>query len=360
MLSRKTKVLIVDDSMIVRKILSDIFAADPGIEVVGTAPDPYAARDLILSLKPDVITLDIEMPKMDGITFLKLIMKHHPLPVIILSSLSQSGSHMALEALAAGAVDVMGKPSSTMVSKDMGPELIAKVKAAAGATRFSGSIAAATTPVVRPATPSAPISAAAYYDPRQIILIGASTGGTEALKDVLALLPANLPPILIVQHIPAAFCGAFARKLNDVSSFDVREAREGDILKRGTALVAPGDFHMILRKSGESGYGVSLKQGPKIHFCRPSVDVLFESAAPLVGRRAVAGLLTGMGEDGAAGLLKLRQGGSRTFAQDQKTCVVYGMPRVAVEMGAVEAILPLDRIAEHIVKAAGSIAAKAS
>jgi two-component system chemotaxis response regulator CheB len=359
MISRKTKVLIVDDSVIVRKILSDIFATDPGIEVVGTAPDPYAARDLILALKPDVITLDIEMPKMDGLTFLKLIMKHHPLPVIILSSLSQRGSHVALEALAAGAVDVMGKPSSSMVTKDMGPELIAKVKAASGATRFSGSISVAA-PAIRPAAPAAPISAAAYYDPRQIILIGASTGGTEALKDVLALLPANLPPILIVQHIPSAFCGAFAKKLNDVSSFEVREAREGDILKRGLALVAPGDFHMVLRKSGESGYGVSLKQGPKIHFCRPSVDVLFESAAPLVGRRAVAGLLTGMGEDGAAGLLKLRQGGSRTFAQDQKTCVVYGMPRVAVEIGAVDTILPLDKVAEHIVKSVGAIAAKAS
>ena len=299
------------------------------------------------------------MPKMDGLTFLKLIMKHHPLPVIILSSLSQRGSHVALEALAAGAVDVMGKPSSSMVTKDMGLELIAKVKAASGATRFSGSISAAA-PAIRPATPAAPISAAAYYDPRQIILIGASTGGTEALKDVLALLPANLPPILIVQHIPAAFCGVFAKNLNDVSPCEVREAREGDILRRGMALVAPGDFHMVLRKSGESGYGVSLKQGPKIHFCRPSVDVLFESAAPLVGRRAVAGLLTGMGEDGAAGLLKLRQGGARTFVQDQKTCVVYGMPRVAVEMGAVESILPLDKIAEHIVKSVGAIAAKAS
>jgi two-component system chemotaxis response regulator CheB len=355
MFAKKTKVLIVDDSAIVRKILTDLFATDPGIEVVGSAPDPYAARDLILSLKPDVITLDIEMPKMDGITFLKLIMKHHPLPVIILSSLSQRGSQTALEALAAGAVDVMGKPSSSLVTRDMAPELIAKVKAAAGARRFSSRPPAA--PLAAPATPMA---GAAYYDPRQIILIGASTGGTEALKDVLSMLPGNLPPILIVQHIPSAFSGAFAKKLNDVSQCEIREAREGDILRRGTALLAPGDFHIVLRKSGDSGYGVSLKQGPKIHFCRPSVDVLFESAAPLVGRRAVAGLLTGMGEDGAAGLLKLRQGGARTFAQDQKTCVVYGMPRVAVEMGAVESILPLDQIAAHIVKTAGAIAAKAS
>lgn len=358
MFSKKTKVLIVDDSAIVRKILTDLFAADPGIEVVGSAPDPYAARDLILSLEPDVITLDIEMPKMDGITFLKLIMKHHPLPVIILSSLSTRGSQMALDALAAGAIDVMGKPSSSLVTREMAPELIAKVKAAAGARRFASHLPAA--PLAAPSSPVAPITGAAYYDPRQIILIGASTGGTEALKDVLSMLPGNLPPILIVQHIPSAFSGAFAKKLNDVSQCEVREAREGDILRRGTALLAPGDFHIVLRKSGDSGYGVSLKQGPKIHFCRPSVDVLFESAAPLVGRRAVAGLLTGMGEDGAAGLLKLRQGGARTFAQDQKTCVVYGMPRVAVEMGAVESILPLDKIAAHIVKTAGAIAAKAS
>lgn len=357
MLSRKTKVLIVDDSVIVRKILGDIFAADPGIEVVGSAPDPYAARDLILSLKPDVITLDIEMPKMDGLTFLKLIMKHHPLPVIILSSLSQRGSQVALDALAAGAVDVMGKPSSSVVTKDMGPELIAKVKAAAGARRFSAPIA---TPASPARSPAVPIAGAAYYDPRQIILIGASTGGTEVLKEVMATLPGNLPPILIVQHIPSAFSGAFAKRLDEVSKFEVREAREGDILRRGMALVAPGDFHMVLRKSGESGYGISLKQGPKIHFCRPSVDVLFESAAPLVGRRAVAGILTGMGADGAVGLLKLRQAGARTFAQDQKTSVVYGMPRVAVEMGAVETVLSLDKIAEHIVKTAGAIAAKAS
>lgn len=359
MISQKTKVLIVDDSVIVRKILGDIFAADPGIEVVGSAPDPYAARDLILSLKPDVITLDIEMPKMDGLTFLKLIMKHHPLPVIILSSLSQRGSQVALDALAAGAVDVMGKPSSSLVTRDMGPELVAKVKGAAGARRFSA-------PVSTPASPSpvrsapAPIVGAAYYDPRQIILIGASTGGTEVLKEILPMLPGNLPPILIVQHIPAAFCGAFAKKLGEVSPFEVREAREGDILRRGMALVAPGDFHMVLRKSGDTGYGISLKQGPKIHFCRPSVDVLFESAAPLVGHRAVAGILTGMGADGAAGLLKLRQAGARTFVQDQKTCVVYGMPRVAVEMGAVETILPLEKIAGHIVKTAGAIAARTS
>jgi two-component system chemotaxis response regulator CheB len=348
----KIKVLIVDDSMIVRKVISEILSADPEIQIVGVAPDPYVARDLVLQLEPDVITLDIEMPKMDGLTFLRLLMKHHPIPAIILSSLSQTGSKIALEALEAGAVEVMGKPGSSCFTKDLGPELIAKVKAAAGSKR---------PPRPSLSAPPAPVAAAgSYYDPRQIILIGASTGGTEALKDVLARLPANLPPICIVQHIPSTFCGAFANRLNEVSQLEVREAREGDVLRRGLVLVAPGDFHMVLRKSGDHGYGVSLKQGPKIHFCRPSVDVLFESAAPIVGRRAVAGILTGMGADGASGLLKLRQAGARTFAQDQKTCVVYGMPRVAVELGAVEAVVPLDKVADHIVKTVSSNTARAA
>jgi two-component system chemotaxis response regulator CheB len=351
---QKIKVLIVDDSIIVRRVLSDLLTADPVIEVVGAAPDPYAARDMILQLKPDVLTLDIEMPKMDGLTFLKLLTKHHPTPTIILSSLSQAGSHVALEALSAGAVDVMAKPSSGSFSKEQGPELLRKIKAAAGSKILA-----------RTAAPPPPLAThvsggGAYYDPRQIILIGASTGGTEALKDVIAPLPANIPPVCIVQHIPSAFCGAFAKHLNEVSQCEVREAREGDVLRRGLVLIAPGDYHMVLRRTGDQGYAVSLKQGPKIQFCRPSVDVLFESAAPLAGRRAVAGLLTGMGADGAEGLLKLRQAGARTFAQDQKTCVVYGMPRVAVELGAAEAILPLDKIAEHIVKTAGSIAARQS
>jgi two-component system chemotaxis response regulator CheB len=352
MTSPKIKVLVVDDSMLVRKILTDLLSADPGIEVVGAAPDPYVARDMILELNPDVLTLDIEMPKMDGLTFLKLLMKHHPKPAIVLSSLSTAGSAVALDALASGAVDVMAKPGSSSFTKDLGPELIAKIKGAVGAKHKAVSIA--------PAAPMAVSGGSAYYDPRQIILLGASTGGTEALKEVLARLPGNLPPICIVQHIPAAFCGAFAKRLDEACPFEVREAREGDVLKRGLALLAPGDFHMVLRRTGDQGYAVSLKQGPKINFCRPSVDVLFESAAPFVGRRAVAGILTGMGEDGAAGLLKLRQAGARTFAQDQKTCVVYGMPRVAVQVGAVESILPLDKIAEHIVKTCASISARAA
>jgi two-component system chemotaxis response regulator CheB len=295
------------------------------------------------------------MPKMDGLTFLKLLMKHHPIPAIILSSLSTAGSAVALDALAAGAVDVMAKPGSSSFSKELGPELLSKIKAAAGTKRPIFSFAPPST-----AKPAMATATATYYDPRQIILLGASTGGTEALKEVLSRLPADLPPICIVQHIPSAFCGAFAKRLNEVCPFEVREARDGDVLRRGLALVAPGDFHMILRKTGDQGYGISLKQGPKIHFCRPSVDVLFESAAPLVGRRAVAGILTGMGADGAEGLLKLRQAGARTFAQDQKTCVVYGMPRVAVELGAAEHIIALEKIAEHIVKTIGSISARSA
>jgi len=343
----KTRVLVVDDSAIFRRFISGVLSADPGIEVVGAAADPYEARGLILSLKPDVLTLDIEMPKMDGITFLKILATQHPVPAVVFSSLSASGSKYALQALEAGAVDVMAKPSNGVFGKDLGHELVMKVKAAAGSTRIQR------TPP--PASFSAYHSAVNRASPDQIILIGSSTGGTEALKDILGALPPNLPPILIVQHIPAGFSAAMARRLDEISQLHVREAAEGDQPSRGTVLVAPGDQHMVLAKRGEN-FAVRLKQGPKINFCRPSVDVLFESAAPLVGPKALAGILTGMGDDGARGLLALRNAGCRTFAQDEKTCVVYGMPRKAFEAGGVQKMVPLDKIAEHIVKAVAATA----
>ena len=353
MFNKKIKVLIVDDSMVVRKLVSDALKTDPEIEVVGTAADPYIARDKILELNPDVITLDLEMPKMDGLTFLKILIKHHPIPTIIMSSLSQNGSRIALEALEAGAVDVMAKPGSNMFAAEMTHELIFKIKAAANSQRHpvahaeesqSGRIA----------------KAGANYHPSQLILLGASTGGTEALRDVFAQLPGDLPGICIVQHIPANFSGPFADRLNSVSEIEVREARDGDVLKPGIALVAPGDYHMILKKHGSGGFCVSIKQGAKLMHHRPSVDLLFQSAAPIAGSRAVAGIFTGMGSDGAEGLLALRQAGARTFAQDEKTSVVYGMPRVASEIGAVEKSLPLHAIPDYIVKAAAIAGAKRS
>ncbi|MFZ4588273.1 MAG: protein-glutamate methylesterase/protein-glutamine glutaminase [Terrimicrobiaceae bacterium] len=351
MVSPKVRVLIVDDSAIFRRFISSVLAADPGIEVVGAAADPYEARGLILSLKPHVLTLDIEMPKMDGITFLKILASQHPVPAVVFSSLSPSGSQYALQALESGAVDVLAKPANGVFGADLARELVSKVKAAASANRIQ--------------RPLAPPSMVAYQSalnrtaPGQIILIGSSTGGTEALKDIIPALPVNMPPICIAQHIPSGFSAALARRLNDLSSLEVREAAEGDVLARGTVLIAPGDQHMVLIKRGSDGYAVRLKQGPKVNHCRPSVDVLFESAAPLVGHRAVAGILTGMGDDGARGLLALRNAGCRTFAQDEKTCVVYGMPRKAFEAGAVQKMVPLEKVAEHIVKSVAASAASA-
>lgn len=347
----KTRVLVVDDSAIFRRFLSSTLASDPAIEVVGAAADPYEARDMILQLKPNVLTLDIEMPKMDGITFLKILSTQHPVPAVVFSSLSAQGSQYALQALEAGAVDVLAKPSGGTFGADLARELISKVKAAAGSTR-----------IPRPVPPSslgAYASAINNSKPGQIILIGSSTGGTEALKDIIPVLPPNLPPICIVQHIPAGYSAALARRLNELSKLEVREAVDGEPLERGTVLIAPGDMHMVLVKRGADGYGVRLKQGPKVNQCRPSVDVLFESAAPLVGNKAVAGILTGMGEDGARGLLALRNAGSKTFAQDEKTCVVYGMPRKAFEAGGAQKQVALGDIATHIVKCVAGTAAQA-
>ena len=355
MLNRKIKVLVVDDSMVVRKIVTDALRTDPEIEVVGTATDPYMARDKMLELKPDVITLDIEMPKMDGLTFLRLIMKQHPMPVIIMSSLTQAGSRIALDALEAGAVDVLLKPSSMVFLSDMAPDLIMKIKAAASARGGSSPGALA-----RAGAPGRMSSGVTRYHSKQLILLGASTGGTEALREVFSQLPGDLPGICIVQHIPGSFSGAFAERLNSVSAVEVREARDGDVLRRGLALVAPGDFHMLLHKRGEEGYMVQVKQGPKVMHHRPSIDLLFESAAPIAGSRVVAGIFTGMGSDGANGLLALRKAGARTFAQDEKTSVVYGMPRVAAEVGAAEKVVPLPAIPAYIVKAAAIVAGSAS
>jgi two-component system chemotaxis response regulator CheB len=356
MLTRKIKVLVVDDSMVVRKIVTDALRTDPEIDVVGTATDPYMARDKILELKPDVITLDIEMPKMDGLTFLRLIMKQHPMPVIIMSSLTQAGSRIALDALEAGAVDVLLKPGSTVFLSDMAPDLIMKIKAAANARGGSspGALARAG------AAPGRITGGVTRYHSKQLILLGASTGGTEALREVFSQLPGDLPGICIVQHIPGSFSGAFAERLNSVSAVEVREARDGDVLRRGLALVAPGDFHMLLHKRSEEGYMVQVKQGPKVMHHRPSIDLLFESAAPIAGSRVVAGIFTGMGSDGANGLLALRKAGARTFAQDEKTSVVYGMPRVAAEVGAAEKVVPLPAIPAYIVKAAAIVAGSAS
>ena len=341
----KTRVLVVDDSAIVRRALSQVLSQDPEIEVVGTACDPYVARDKILELRPDVLTLDIEMPRMDGLTFLKILQQHHPLPVVIISSITPACSRVAMAALEAGAVDVIAKPTSAWSLGDLRDQLPMRVKGAARA-RLNH------LPALVHAEREGNVKAADFH-PRQLIVIGASTGGTEALKRVLTRLPDGLPPICIVQHIPPMFSRAFAERLNDACAFEVREAAQGDVLSPGLTLVAPGDYHMSVAFDG-AGYRVRLDQNPPLHHTRPAVDVLFNSAAQAAGHYATAVLLTGMGCDGAQGMQALKLKGAMTIAQDEPTCVVYGMPRAAVELGVVDEQFPLDRIPQAILRAAQS------
>lgn len=333
---RKIRVLIVDDSAIVRKILTDALGGEPDLEVVGSAPDPFVARDKILSLDPDVITLDIEMPRMDGLTFLKKLMHFHPLPAIVISSLAQSSCRAALEALALGAVEVLAKPGGPYSVGELRQSLAGKIRAAAATRRRLGAVA----PLPAVAHPSESING---LPEDTVIAIGASTGGTEAIAAVLVRLPECTPGVLIVQHIPPEFSRAFAARLNDNCPMEVREAKEGDALHPGLALVAPGDCHMVLRRN-RGAYFVSVRGGPRVCYQRPSVDVLFLSVAETAGAESVGVLLTGMGSDGARGLLKMRQAGGRTIVQDEATCVVFGMPREAVSLGAAEQILSLSSI----------------
>jgi len=351
MLPRKIRVLIIDDSAVVRRMASDALSADPEIEVVGTAVDPYAARDKIKELNPDVITLDIEMPRMDGLTFLEILMQRRPVPVIVMSSLSQRGSEHALEALRLGAFDVIGKPGGSFSFGDLGAELITKIKAAAG-TRLRAlpppvKLATLTSSAPRRSVTAFPLRA---YDPRSVILLGASTGGTEALREVITRLPAHLPRIAIVQHIPAMFSRAFADRLRSLSALDVREAVDGDRLAPGVALVAPGNFHLLLQWQHDH-YRVRVASGPQIWHQRPAVDLMFKSAMDCgAAPYAVAGVLTGMGKDGAEGLLHLREKGATTFAQDEATSIVYGMPRAAWENKGAERQIPLGLVADFIIR----------
>ncbi|MBV9266129.1 MAG: chemotaxis response regulator protein-glutamate methylesterase [Acidobacteriaceae bacterium] len=350
----KIKVLVVDDSAIVRKLLTDAISADPEIEVVGTAPDPYIARDKILALKPDVLTLDIEMPRMDGLTFLKKVMQYHPLPVIIISSLGQASCQIALDALRLGAVEVLAKPGGPYSVGELRANLSSKIRAAAAA-RISGARAqqqpvqaAAPTQAPRPATPGPEIAVAArHFDSQAVIAIGASTGGTEALKEVLMHLPADTPGIVITQHIPPVFSRAFASRLNEICPMEVKEAADGDVVAPGRALIAPGNFHMLLRKSAD-GYRVQVKDGPQVCYQRPSVDVMFSSVADVAAPHTVAAILTGMGADGAQGMLKLKRSGAATIAQDEASCVVFGMPREAIRLGGVDRVVPLSHVAGAI------------
>jgi two-component system chemotaxis response regulator CheB len=335
----KIKVLIVDDSAIVRKLLMEALSAESDIEVVGTAPDPYIARDKILALSPDVLTLDIEMPRMDGLTFLRKLMRFRPMPVIVISSLAQASCQAGVEALRAGAVEVMAKPGGPYSVGELKVSLAAKIRAAAASR------------VARPRTtrPQEPPPAPATGDvsPLALVAIGASTGGTEAIEEVLMHLPADMPGIVITQHIPAGFSRAFAERLNKCCPMRVAEAADGDMVQAGLALIAPGNFHMILRKSG-GVYRVTVKDGPMVCYQRPSVDVLFSSVAEAAGPNAVGVILTGMGSDGAQGLKKMKSAGASTIAQDEASCVVFGMPKEAIRAGAVDRVVPLHSVAHTI------------
>jgi two-component system chemotaxis response regulator CheB len=345
-LQRKIKVLIVDDSAIVRKILSETIAGEPDMEVIGTAPDAYVARDKIVALNPDVLTLDIEMPRMDGLTFLKRLMHHHPVPTIIISSLGQASCAATLEALRCGAVDVLAKPAGPYSVGDLRQVLAAKIRGASGS---KPRITREPAPNPAPARDSI-AGAMRAIDPRAVIAIGASTGGTVAIQDILLQLPADMPPIVITQHIPAGFSLAFANRLNKICSMEVREAVDGDVLRRGLALIAPGDYHLLLRQAG-TGYSIELQQGPQVCYQRPSVDVMFASVARTAGSHAVGVLLTGMGSDGAKGMLALKLAGAPTIAQDEASCVVFGMPREAIRLNAVGTIASLSDIPNAIVNA---------
>jgi len=336
----KTRVLIVDDSAVVRSILAKELARDGQIEVVGTAPDPYVARDKIVKLAPDVVTLDIEMPRMDGITFLKKLMQYHPIPVVVVSSLTPEGGELALEALEAGAVDVMCKPGASYTVGDMSLQLAGKIKAARGVkvTRRNQ------TTSERPRK-SKPL--AMTRTTNKVVAVGASTGGTQALQSMLTAMPPNAPGMVIVQHMPEHFTRAFANRLNELCAVEVTEATDGDTVTPGRALIAPGNYHMLLRRSG-AVYYVQIRNGPLVARQRPSVDVLFKSVAQHAGRNAVGVIMTGMGTDGAEGMLQMKRAGAATIAQDEASCVVFGMPKAAIDLDCVDRVVSLARIPEVV------------
>ncbi len=338
------RVLVVDDSAVVRQTFVDALSKEKDIEVVGTAPDPFVARDKIVQLAPDVITLDIEMPRMDGITFLRKLMRHYPLPVIIVSSLTQKGSSLALKALESGAVEVISKPGSAYSLGEMSLQLADKIRAAA---RVRPNKVKMTTQASAP-PPIQPMASLAETT-NKIVAIGASTGGTEALKEVLTRFPPNAPGTLVVQHMPANFTTAFAGRLNELCQIKVKEAADGDSVVPGLCLLAPGNYHMVLRRSG-ARYYVNIRSGPLVCHQRPAVDVLFHSVAQTAGSNAVAVILTGMGYDGSKGMLAMKKAGARTVAQNEETCVVFGMPKEAIKLGAVDEVVSLQYVAETALK----------
>jgi two-component system, chemotaxis family, protein-glutamate methylesterase/glutaminase len=346
----KIRVLIVDDSAVVRQTLTDILHSDPGIEVMATARDPFVAADLIAREIPDVIVLDVEMPRMDGITFLQKIMSQHPMPVVICSTLTEQGAETTIRALEYGAIDIIQKPRLGLKQflEESRIRICDAVKAAAG-VRLNRQPASRKVEkkLTADAVLAPPREHAMVQTTEKVVVVGASTGGTEALRIFLQALPADTSGVVVVQHMPAGFTRAFADRLNSLCRIRVKEATNGDTILRGQALIAPGNLHLLLKRSG-SRYYVEVKEGPLVCRHRPSVDVLFRSTARYAGKNAVGIIMTGMGDDGARGLLEMKEAGARTIAQDEKSCVVFGMPREAIKLGGVDQILPLEQIAAEI------------
>jgi two-component system chemotaxis response regulator CheB len=348
-MSKKIRVLIVDDSSVIRTFLTKILSLDPEIEVVGTAPDPYVARDKLVALKPDVMTLDIEMPRMDGITFLTKVMEHMPVPTIIFSSLSPKNSATALKAMEAGAVEVMAKPAIDVTENlnQIANDLVSKVKAVASAkVKHKSNLER---PIVQNRVRSLGVSTALQKTTHQILAIASSTGGTEALKSVLPYLPEDLPGTVVVQHMPPVFTKTYAQSLQNICPFEVKEAQHGDRVLPGRVLIAPGNYHMELARSG-AHYFVKLHQEPLIHGVRPAADYLMKSVAKYAGANAIGLVLTGMGKDGAEGLLSMKQAGSYNIAQDEESCIVFGMPKAAIDLDSIHRVLSLEQIAEVLIK----------
>ncbi len=347
-MNSRIRVLVVDDSALMRGLLTEMIGAFPDLEVVGAAPDAQAAREMIKALNPDVLTLDVQMPGMDGLVFLERLMRLRPMPVVMVSAYTEAGSDTTLRALELGAVDFIGKPRSDagQTMEEYAEDLAEKLRAARGARLRTLPLPVA----AAPALANVPVNRGGIIN--KIIFVGASTGGTEAIKHFLSGVPADCPPILIVQHMPESFTASFAKRLDSLSAPRVIEAAGNERVEPGTVYIAPGHSHLRIRR-GASGFTTELQSTPPVNRHRPSVDVLFDSAAEVVGRQAVATILTGMGKDGAQGLLRLRQAGARTFGQDEGSCVVYGMPREAFLVGAVEEQCSLADMARKVLAAAG-------
>lgn len=354
-MSQKIRVLIVDDSAVVRQTLSQIVASDPLLEVMGTASDPYFAAKKIADETPDVITLDVEMPRMDGLTFLKKIMAQHPIPVVIISSLTDAATETGMKALEYGAVEIITKPqmNTKQFIEESRIRICDAIKAAAHAKlsrkRFAEPLTVEPKLSADAVLPPVTSSQSMIKTTEIVIAVGASTGGTEALTVFLQALPMDCPGIIIVQHMPEKFTRSFANRLNEICKISVKEAENGDSVIRGRALIAPGNYHMLLKRSG-ARYYVEVKEGPLVNRHRPSVDVLFRSTARYAGANAIGVIMTGMGDDGARGLLEMHEAGAKTVAQDEKSCVVFGMPKEAIKLGAADKVLPLDSIAPFVLK----------